>query len=849
MNTLVEKLLIYIPASLILILAGIFFGGEVWAKGKIVLGDILKFMGWAGSSFRKLSVKSEYEGTINSIINDYNKNFETPILPKCKIEWITNGDQKNILKENEAIICLSFDKKDHDLNFYNATLNFVQTGLIAKAKEYLNKSSSKAIDLLTTHIILRDNRRQVLTTFRKKLFEFDDETRFEFTVLVPTNERGLFLHMLLPEFYYYGELIDTLPPSPDFNIEANGLLSWFKELGSRDIDEKINLRYTSKNLKVGVILVGKDETWEAYGPSAYTKWADYYAAEGFNSVYILARGNIGYERATIVTKILTQSKGFDQLNKTPKMKCISADGSEHIITCYSLRPNKTTLIYLAWENFKKHYSEDTVVPAIVEEVAKEYIMVNVFGLQFEILNKFLSEITIADARKVFVVEDEIYLQIIEFDVNNQHIKFSNKGTISDPKHYIEAVLKSKIYSCIVQRVNIDKQGLQTGILVSNPELKSWVYIPKTNATYSRFLDLSKKFERGSHLNITIEKYNSTTSNFIGILENIPDPWRPDNISKLHKGDILTIAVKQINEFGVTCELEEGLECYVPRYEISWKEEECETSKFNIEDRVDVVILLIDSDKRRILTSIKRLTKTPELEFFEANYDKVIEAEVSEIVPSKGIVVKYPGSTNTGFIHWFEIGWGATGRFEKHYKIGDKIGVVIFEFDSERNHPKFSIKRKFKHEFTKWLEIIDSDRPVKGKVLAYFENSVHIELIQKGYTVQAFILRKFISAYTFIENEDLIFFLPIGEIFSFHIQEINEDRQTISLTRLKYLKQFPKPEYGEKITVRYVKQSPYKGYVYSDKIEGWTDIPEQTIRLGSKINIISVSQSTGEFHIV
>ena len=52
MNKLVENILIYIPISVLLVLAGIFLGGEVWAKGKVVLGDILKFFGWAGSSTR-----------------------------------------------------------------------------------------------------------------------------------------------------------------------------------------------------------------------------------------------------------------------------------------------------------------------------------------------------------------------------------------------------------------------------------------------------------------------------------------------------------------------------------------------------------------------------------------------------------------------------------------------------------------------------------------------------------------------------------------------------------------------------------------------------------------------------
>lgn len=849
MNELLKMILIFGVTPLLIAFGYIYLFGEVWSKGKIVLSDIAAFFGWAGKGVRKYSVEQEYQGTINSIIQDYNKNFETPILPKCKIEWVTPENQKNILRENEAIVCLSFDKKDHNLNFYNATLNFVQTGLIAKAKQYLTKSSSKAIDLLTTHIILRNNRKQVLTTFRQKLNEFDDATKLEFETLTPTNDKGLFLHILLPEFHYYGELIDTLPPNSEFNIEANGLLTWFKELATREFDERTNLKYISKNLKVGVILVGKDETWESQGSAAYTKWADYYATENYNSVYVLARGSNGYERATIVTKILTHSKGFDQLNKNPKIKCVSVDGSEYVVTCYSLRPNKATIAYLAWESFKEYFTENKIVPAIIDVVTKENIIINVFGLKYEIPNQLLSEIEITDARKVFQIEDELYLNITEFDSDNQHIVLSNKGTVSDPKHYIDAVLKeSKVYPCVIEKIQTDRQGLQIGLKVSNPELKSWIYIPKYKATPSRFLDLSKKFQEGTSLSVVIENYNSFASNFVGSIENLIDPWETNKVSKLQVGDIISVTVKQLNEFWVTCELEEGLECHFTKQEISWAIEECDISKFKLEDNIEVVIVSIDEDRRRINVSIKRLTKTPELEFFEANTNKIIEVEIVKVISEKGIIIKYPGGTYTGFIHWFEIGWGSVGRFEMLYKKGDKINVVISEFDAEKNSLKFSIKRQFKHQFDEWADLIDDNSPLKGKVIGYFENGAHIELYQNGYTVQAFILRKFISKYAFVENEDLPIYLPVGKVFNFYIQEINEDRQTISLTRTEYLEKSKAPDYGDKIIVKYVKENYSKGYIYSDEIEGWMDIPEQNLLLGSTVEVILVSQSAGQFSI-
>ena len=136
----------------------------------------------------------------------------------------------------------------------------------------------------------------------------------------------------------------------------------------------------------------------------------------------------------------------------------------------------------------------------------------------------------------------------------------------------------------------------------------------------------------------------------------------------------------------------------------------------------------------------------------------------------------------------------------------------------------------------------------GKVIEYFENSVHIEITQNKHTVQAYILKKNISNYAFIENEDLKFYLPIGNNFSFYLLDINEERQTISLTRKEYLEQSSLPNYGEKISVKYVKENHSKGYIYSDDLEGWVKLPDKSIPIGTDVEAMLIS-SIGEFTIV
>jgi len=190
-------------------------------------------------------------------------------------------------------------------------------------------------------------------------------------------------------------------------------------------------------------------------------------------------------------------------------------------------------------------------------------------------------------------EYELFLDIIEFDPDRQHIIFSNKGTISDPKHYINAILEKSIFSCIVEKIQTDQQGFQKGLLVSNERLKNYAFIPKSKTTYSRFLDLNKNFTLKQNVSVVIEEYDCYSSRFIGKLYNLINPWESDIVKKIKINDIIKVLVKQINEFQITCEIEEGLECYLSKNEVSWNINECITSRFNVDDEIKVKIISIN----------------------------------------------------------------------------------------------------------------------------------------------------------------------------------------------------------------------------------------------------------------
>ncbi len=850
MNEFGKMVLIYLPLSVILILGLLYVIGETWSKAKIIFSDIFSFFGWAGKGARKLVVKSEYEGVINGIIKDYNKNFETPVLPSCRLEWVDVSKEQNTLTENEAIICLSYNKRDHNLNFFNATLRFVSTALIPKAKAYLASYSRIAIDLLTTHIILRNNRKEVLTIFNQKFSDFDIEIKKEFESIAPTNDKGLFLNLLLPEFHFYGEIINELPPSQDYEVEANRFLSWFKELATREFDEHTNLKFISRNFKVGIILIGKDETWDNQGSSAYTKWADFYATEDYNSVYLLARGTVGHERATIVNKILTSAKGFEQTNKKTIIKCQTAEGQEYIVTCYALRPNRATIEYLAWEKLKECYTSSSEVPAIIDTVERGGIRVNIFGLKFYITNEFLSELKITDATRIFKYENELFLNIVELNADNAHAVLSNVGTKSDPKVFIESVVnKREPFVTKVKGVQINKQGIQHGLKTFCQELHSNIYLPKYSVTKSRFTDLAKKFPIDQELEVNIDYFNPAAGNFVGSLVGLLDPWETNEVDNINVGDVIEVTVKEINDFYLTCEILEGLDCRISKGELSWNGSECETSNYKVDNILRGLVIIKDLEKKLIYLSPKRLVKTPEFQFFEAERSNSIKAVIVRIIPGTGLVIKYDESEKTGLIPWFEVGWGAIGRVENIFTESQIVYPIVFDFLTDKNRIGFSLKRKYLHQFGDWFASVNLDDEFEGKVIGYFDGSAHIELKNNGFAVQAFIHKSQISSIAIINNEDIPSYLPIDEMFTFNIKSVEERFQTIELTRKEYLLSFDFPNYGDFFNTTYVKEIHTKCFFYSNDLEGWCQLSEKAYHLGDRVKVMPLSSSSNEYQII
>src|ERR1041384_7464406 len=478
---------------------------------KLVVSLVLSWFGGLGKWVRRRSLETEIEGTVNSFSKSFNRQYSFDLLPECDVEWVTAKNQRNVLKPGKAIVRLSFTRDDHDLNFYNAAQAYVETGLLPEARPFLVKATAKGIDLLMVRILILQGRRQALRIFNSKFVEQEIDVRSVYTRLAETDEKGLFRQLFLPELHLFGQVVSQKTPSPEIATETEKFVEWFYDLATRLSGEFTKLNFDGQQIKVAVILVADPETYDQYGLRPYLKRANLCAARDFHCIYVLARGR---RRATIAATIadrLSRTGGYSILSKrTATVKGTHAYDDEVLITCISLKPDITTILFNAWEKLNEDFAAQREVVGTVESVTDDIVTVDVYGINFELDRPHLSSAELGPLYRFFERDQELELRVLGCDVAAQTAELTNCDTATDPKAVAELVEQNKgqVANARVERI-ISSRDYEVGweLTTRLGDHSVRAFLPRSKATFSRYLPLGEKIAVGTEIKVQVEKFD------------------------------------------------------------------------------------------------------------------------------------------------------------------------------------------------------------------------------------------------------------------------------------------------------------------------------------------------------
>ena len=232
-------------------------------------------------------------------------------------------------------------------------------------------------------------------------------------------------------------------------------------------------------------------------------------------------------------------------------------------------------------------------------------------------------------------------------------------------------------------------------------------------------------------------------------------------------------VTNITDYGSFVEVEQGIEGLVHVSEMDWTNKNIHPTKVvQLGDEVEVMILEIDEERRRISLGMKQCMANPWDDFGENHKkgDRVKGAIKS--ITDFGVFIGLPGGID-GLVHLSDLSWSATGEEAiRNFKKGDELEAIVLAIDIEKERISLGVKQLDGDPFTSFVATHDKNTMVRGAVKSVDARGAVIDLggDQEGY------LR--VSEFSRDRIEDLSTVLKVGEEVEAMI--INVDRKTRSI---------------------------------------------------------------------
>jgi len=250
----------------------------------------------------------------------------------------------------------------------------------------------------------------------------------------------------------------------------------------------------------------------------------------------------------------------------------------------------------------------------------------------------------------------------------------------------------------------------------------------TDMSWKRIKHPSEMVNVGDEIDVRILRFDKEKNRVsLGMKQLGDDPW-VDIIQRYPQETTTMARVTNLTDYGCFAEIQEGVEGLVHVSEMDWTNRNIHPSKVvSVGDEVEVMILEIDENRRRISLGIKQCKPNP-WEQFEVSNDKGqrIKGTIKSITDF-GIFIGLDGGID-GLVHLSDISWTDPGEEAvRNYSKGEEIETLILSVDAERERISLGIKQLEKDPFADFLESNSRGSIVKAKVLQIEEREATLEL--------------------------------------------------------------------------------------------------------------------------
>ncbi|WP_299178202.1 30S ribosomal protein S1 [uncultured Neptuniibacter sp.] len=377
----------------------------------------------------------------------------------------------------------------------------------------------------------------------------------------------------------------------------------------------------------------------------------------------------------------------------------------------------------AWIELEAAYAADEIVKGHITGKVRGGFTVTVNSI-----NAFLpgSLVDVRPLRDTSHLESqELEFKLVKLDAKRNNIVVSRRAVLEAAYSVEREKLLSSLKEGVVLK-GIVKNITDYGAFIDLGGVDGLLHI--TDIAWKRVKHPSVALTVGEEIDVQVLRFDKERNRVsLGVKQLTDDPWT-QLISNYTVGTKATAKVTNLTDYGCFAEIENGIEGLIHVSEMDWTNKNVHPSKIvQVGDEVDVMILDIDMERRRISLGMKQCKPNPWQEF-STNFNKGdrLSGRIRSITDF-GVFIGLEGGID-GLVHLSDLSWEDDGAAAvKEYKKGDEVEAVVLSVDADRERIALGIKQLDSDPFVSFADQYNKGTVVKGTVSEVTDKAVAVNL--------------------------------------------------------------------------------------------------------------------------
>lgn len=425
----------------------------------------------------------------------------------------------------------------------------------------------------------------------------------------------------------------------------------------------------------------------------------------------------------------------------------------------------------AWTILEKAFEEGATVTGMINGKVKGGFTVDLNGIRAFLPGSLVDVRPVRDT--AYLEDKDLEVKVIKLDQKRNNVVVSRRAVVeSEYSAEREALLNNLQEGMVVK--GVIKNLTDYGVFVDLGGIDGLLHI--TDMAWKRVKHPSEIVNVGDEIDVKVLKFDRERNRVsLGLKQLGEDPWA-DLARRYPESSRMFGAITNIADYGCFVEIEEGVEGLVHVSEMDWTNKNVNPAKVvHIGQEVEVMVLDIDEERRRISLGMKQCYANPWEEFAALhNKGDHVKGTIKSITDF-GIFIGLDGGID-GLIHLSDISWNLPAEEAvRNYTKGEELEAVVLAVDPERERISLGVKQLDKDPFSNYVAEHDKGSIVKGTVS---EVDAKAAIIDLGDGVEG-VLRASELARDRVEDARTV--LSVGEEVEAKFMGVDRKSRTISLS--------------------------------------------------------------------